>query len=120
PGRRALSLFGSDQGLGVFAIDDQGSVTGAWLDDFHYDRFRTEVFEPWEVARDQALRGGTPVLEQRLEALSDRLLDAVGGWLERGDPPLAAGGEDLVVIPHRLFRHLPVPHTRVSRPRRPF
>jgi tetratricopeptide (TPR) repeat protein len=113
PGSRVLSIFGSDQGLGVFDVDDQGSVTGAWLDDFNYEQFRIKVFEPWEEARDQALSGGTPALELLLEAMTERLLDAVGAWLERGQRALVAGGEDLVVIPHRSFRNLPIAHARL-------
>lgn len=113
PGRRVLSIFGSDQGLGVFGVDDQGSVTGDWLDDFNYDQFRVEVFEPWEESRDQALIGGASALEQRLESLTERLLEAVGAWLERGQRALVAGGEDLVIIPHRLFRNLPIAHARL-------
>lgn len=113
PGRRVLSLFGSHRGLGVFGVDHEGSVTGTWLDDFNYDQFCIEVFEPWEEVRDHALSVGAPALEDRAEALTERLLDSVGAWLERGQPALVAGGEDLVVIPHRLFRNLPIAQARL-------
>ena len=113
PGRRVVSLFGSDGGLGVFDVDPQGSVTGAWLDDFNYDQFRVKSFEPWEEALDRALNNGTLELEQQARALTEDLLDAVGVWLERAQPALAAGGEDLVIIPHRLFRNLPITQVRL-------
>jgi tetratricopeptide (TPR) repeat protein len=113
PGRRVVSLFGSDRGLGVFDVGDQGSVRGAWLDDFNYDQFRLENFEPWEDALDQALNKGTLELERRAQALTEGLLDSVGAWLERAQPALVAGGENLLIIPHRLFRNLPITHARL-------
>jgi hypothetical protein len=60
PNRRILSLFGCDEGLGVFGIHGSGQVTGAWLDDFHYDLLRRGVYDPWERLVERALNDGDP------------------------------------------------------------
>ena len=118
PDRRIVSLFGSDEGIGVFNVDESGQVTGAWLDDFNYDLFRRDVYDPWGRLVEQALNDGDPDTLALSGSLTDYLLDSVGTWLWRAQPGIAEGGTDLVIIPHRLFRSLPLAHARLPTGRR--
>lgn len=112
PGRHFVSLFATDQGLGICHVGD-GGVTATWLDDFCYETFRTDVFEPWERLVETALATGEPDAVRLSGALLDHFLDRVGGWIARAAPGLAAGGTELLVSPHRLFRNLPLLHARL-------
>jgi tetratricopeptide (TPR) repeat protein len=118
PSRRIVSLFGSIDGLGMFDVDEDGQVTGAWLDDFDYDLLAQDVYEPWERLVEQALSGGDPDTLALAGSQTEYLLDLVGTWLWRAQPSLADGGTDLVIIPHRLFRSLPLAHARLPTGRR--
>lgn len=113
PQRRIVSLFGADDGLGVFDVDASGEVTGVWLEDFNYDLFRKDIYEPWERLVERALNEGHSETLALAGSLTDYLLDSIGTWLWRARPILAEGGTDLVILPYRLFRSLPLAHARL-------
>lgn len=102
----------------MFNVDESGQVTGAWLGDFNYDLLRRDIYDPWEKIVEQALSDGDPDTLALAGSLTDYLLDSAGMWLWRAQPDLAEGGTDLVIIPHRLFRSLPLAHARLPTGRR--
>jgi CHAT domain-containing protein len=57
--------------------------------------------------------GDDPALAARANRLTADLLDEVGGWLHDGAPALAEGGGELIIVPHRVFRDLPLLHARL-------
>lgn len=108
--RWGVSLFGHREGLSITAISPTGEVMGAWLDDFDYDILRLKVFEPWEEALEAASNNGDRLAEKLAATVVDLLLESIGNFLWRAIPELSDGGEDLVLLPHRIFRSLPVCH----------
>ncbi len=115
--RRVVALFAAPRGLAVFGIGPGSALTGRWLDDFQYDTFQTDYYTLWESQIDDALAGRSGAWELA-SALTEFLFDRVGEWLWRALPDLADGGEDLILIPHRLFRSLPLTHCRLPGGRR--
>ena len=118
PGRRIVSLYATDDGLGVFHLDSGGQASGQWLPDFDYDLWRQDVLEPWETLVEQNAAGPNDYIARLAGALTDTLLDAAGAWLWRASEGLALGGADLLIIPHRAFRSLPLAHARLPTGRR--
>jgi len=118
PGRRILSLYATTEGLGVFSLDGDGQARGAWLPDFDYEVWRKDTWEPWETLLAQSAAGPNDYVARLAGALTESLLDAAGAWLWRADQDLATGGTDLIIIPHRAFRSLPLAHSRLPSGRR--
>ena len=114
PGRALVSLFAGADGLAVLLVDGTGQVQGTWIEEAGYDRFREDGYEPWVDVMERALDTGDEERRRAAGRLTLNLLDQVGAWLERAAPALAAGGSELVVVPHRLFRNLPLAHLRLS------
>lgn len=108
--RWAVSLFAHKDGMSVMAIGPNGRVTGKWLDGFDYDDLRLRVFEPLERALHGALETGDALTRGLSGAIVDMLLAKIGTWLWEALPDLGLGGEELVLLPHRLFRSLPLSH----------
>jgi len=109
-GRWLISIFAVREGLSVVGLGPDGQLIGRWLDDFDYDDFRLRVFEPWErgiaagldtTAPDQVTRG-------LAGAITELILARIGSWIGRALPEIAQGGEELVILPHRIFRSLPI------------
>lgn len=107
PGTRVVSLFAATRGLALFSLDAENDVQGRWLGNFHYPTFVNQVFEPWERAAAVA-HNAQSGLWDLANIGADRLLAQAGGWLWQAFPDLMDGGERLIVIPHRLFRSLPL------------
>jgi len=118
PGRRVVSLFAGSRGVGVFAVGDGAAVQGGWLDDVDYTALRESVFLPFEQAADDALSQGDAALARVSSALLEHLLAQVGAWLWRALPSLAEGGSELVLLPHRVLRALPLAHSMLPTGRR--
>jgi CHAT domain-containing protein/tetratricopeptide (TPR) repeat protein len=116
-GRHVLSLFATGRGLAVFSLAAKGATVGSWIKEFSYDEFRTDYFEPWEAAISDGV-GGDHQAWQFASAVTELLLDRIGEWLWRSCPDLLKGGEELVIIPHRLFRSVPLAHCRLPRGQR--
>jgi tetratricopeptide (TPR) repeat protein len=108
--RWAVSLFAHSEGMSVMAIGPGGRVTGKWLDGFDYDDLRLRVFEPLERGLHSALETGDTLARGLSGAIVDMLLAKIGTWLWEALPDLRQGGEELVLLPHRLFRSLPLSH----------
>jgi len=115
-GRHVVCLFAADRGLAVFLIGRGGTVSGKWLAEARYDTFMTDFYEPWEYLIDASW--SSPELRSAAGALTELLLDKVGEWLWEACPELKAGGDDLILVPHRLFRSLPLSHCRLPGSRR--
>jgi len=111
-GRYVVSLFANQGGLGIFLLGPSISTSGAWLKEVDYDNLMTDFYEPWEQLIDRSL-SVDPKLWDAAGALTELILDRIGEWLWRACPQLARGGRDLVLIPHRLFRSLPLSHCRL-------
>ena len=118
PGRQLVSLFAGSRGIGIFGIDGASTVRGAWLDDADYTALREDVFLPFERAADEALSRGDAALAQVASALLEHLLATIGGWLWRALPTLAEGGSELIVLPHRVLRAVPLAHAMLPTGRR--
>lgn len=123
-GRWVVSLFCSSQGIAIFCIGGDRTARTHWLDGPVYDRFRDECYDSWEDLTDWALdrelqsaasRVGAPaeLVLSSAQAMSELLLDKIGALLHDAVPELAAGGRELVIIPHRCFRSLPLAHARL-------
>lgn len=112
-GRRIISLFVADSGIAVFDLTAGQGINNTWLDDFDYDALRGDVYEPWEHLVERAMNSGDPEEVSLAGAQTEYLLDIVGTLLWRAVPSLAKGGEELVIIPHRLFRGLPLLHAKL-------
>lgn len=108
--RWAVSMFAHKEGMSVMAVGPDGGITGQWLDDFDYDDLRLRVFEPLEQGLRAALDQRDPMARGLSGAIVDMLLARIGTWLWEALPDLREGGEELVLLPHRLFRSLPLSH----------
>jgi len=118
PGRRLVSLFAGGRGMGLFVVGDDAKVQGAWLEDVDYTALREGVFLPFEQTVDDAMNQGDPALARVSSALLEHLLAQVGAWLWRALPLLAEGGSELVLLPHRVLRALPLAHAMLPTGRR--
>ena len=96
-----------------------------WFDGPVYDHFRDGVYNHWEQLSDWALDSylqsaamqvGAPsgLVLNSAQAVSELLLDWLGNLLVNAVPEITEGGEELVIIPHRSFRSLPMAHSRLS------
>jgi tetratricopeptide (TPR) repeat protein len=104
-GRRMLvSLFALGEGLSVVSVGPDGNLTGAMLQNSDYNELRLRVFDPWE----EALARGTASERSLASAVVTLLLARVGSWLAQCVPAISEGGDELVIVPHRLFRSLPL------------
>jgi tetratricopeptide (TPR) repeat protein len=112
PNRRVASLFATNEGLGIFALDQTGQISGAWLNDFNYECFLDDIYVPWTKLIEQASNSNNSDVLKLASSQTDYLLDLVGTWIWRVQPDLAKGGTDLIILPHRAFRNLPLGHIR--------
>jgi tetratricopeptide (TPR) repeat protein len=111
PGRQVVSLFADENGLAVFSIRGNGSTSGQWIKEVGYQQFLIDNYEPWDFIMSGSMFD--PKLRNVAGALTEFLLDKVGEWFWRSNPDLAKGGEDLIIIPHRLFRNLPLSYSKL-------
>lgn len=113
-GRRwVVSLFAHKEGISIMSVGPDGDIRGKWIDSFDYDDLRLRVFDPLEQGLSDALEGGDLTVRGLSAAVVDMLLARIGGWLWEAQRELAQGGEELVILPHRLFRSLPLSHARM-------
>jgi tetratricopeptide (TPR) repeat protein len=117
-GRRIISLFAADSGMGIFDLTANQPISNTWLEDFDYSALRVEAYEPWERVVESAMGSGEPEKISLASTLTEYLLDVVGTLLWRAAPDLVKGGKELVIIPHRLFRSLPMLHAKLPTGRR--
>jgi CHAT domain-containing protein len=121
--RYLVSLFCSSPGIAVITVSNTG-VDCHWFDGPIYDRFREGVYNHWELLSDwaldanlqsAALQVGAPVelVLNSAQAVSELMLDWLGNLLVTAVPDIANGGEELIIIPHRCFRSLPLAHARL-------
>jgi tetratricopeptide (TPR) repeat protein len=110
-GRKVISLFADENGLAIFIIKEDGSISGHWIDEVKYRQFLTDNYEPWDSIMSTSTVD--PKLWNIVGTLTEFLLDNIGELLWRSDTDLVKGGEDLVIIPHRLFRNLPLSHCKL-------
>ncbi len=109
-GQVVISLFATDEGLAVFTIT-ANAIHCSWLYDAAYQEIVKDYYEPWEKLLDEADTAGG--LLAPASAVTDLLLTRLGEWFWRAHPTLADGGKTLVIIPHRLFRSLPLGCSRL-------
>lgn len=108
-GRRwILSFFTHDLGTSILAIDPSGTVQGDWLDHINYKNLRQQIFDPWEEGLELAMKQNNDVLRKLSSSIIELLMSRLGTAIGQALPGLLDGGEELVIIPHRLFRSLPL------------
>lgn len=124
-GRQVLSFFCSSNGLALFSVQgDKAHVTFRWLQGAAYDEFRDQLYTPWETITDWSLdRGIQQALAARnappelllgaAESMSAMMLDKLGGLMAELAPHLGQGGSQLVIVPHRVLRSMPLGHARL-------
>ncbi len=117
PRRRVISLLAGADGLAVMSIGDGGVVSGRWEDAFDYSKELGAAVTPWEAELAAAAEGDDDAWE-RAGDMTERLLARAGELFERAVPELARGGEELIIVPHRLFRNLPLMHCKLADGRR--
>ena len=71
----------------------------------------SEVYEPWKFLVDASAADAK--WWRAAGAFTGLVLAKVGEWLWRACPELADGGDELVLVPHRLFRSLPLSHCQL-------
>ncbi|MCV6586964.1 MAG: CHAT domain-containing protein [Marinibacterium sp.] len=125
PGRLVLSLFCSSDGIMLLRIaGPKGDVSYRTQDGAGYDRFRDNVYFPWEELTDWSLdrgvqqalaaRGAPPeLLLGAAETMGGLMLDRLGSLLDHLAPELRAGGRQIVIVPHRVMRSLPLAQARL-------
>jgi CHAT domain-containing protein len=111
--RKVISFFGSRAGLALFSLGDGGVVNAVWRSDINYDLIRADLYEPWLRVTERAMSGGDASDAQLAASQTNYALDLAGAWLAAAFPDLMKGGTDLVIVPHRLFRNLPLTHARL-------
>lgn len=122
-GRKVISFFCSSSGIALFTLGHEG-VRQYWLEGSVYDRFRDGIFNHWEAMSDWQLNANLQRAAQQVgapaelilnsaQALSELLLDWLGNLFYRACPELEKGGDELVIIPHRCFRSLPLANSRL-------
>jgi CHAT domain-containing protein len=113
-GRRIISFYGSKEGLSVFSIGHDGTVLGKHNKEFNYDDFRETHYEPWEEFIEENLdEFATDEDFDKANQLTDTLFDEIGALLGAAFEDLADGGTDLILIPHRLLRNIPLSHVKL-------
>lgn len=104
---RVVSLFATTRGLAVFSFDQRGDVQGRWVTPFSYPTAAKDMFEPWEELVGKAFDSRLGLWETANLA-TDYVLQWTGELLWRAFPDLLDGGERLIIIPHRMFRSIPL------------
>lgn len=118
-----ISFFCCSSGIAVICLSGKGADC-YWFDGPVYDHFRDGVYNHWEQLSDWALdsylqsaamQAGAPpeLVLNSAQAVSELLLDWLGNLLVNAVPEITDGGEELVIIPHRCFRSLPMAHSRL-------
>lgn len=106
-GRRVISLFAAVNGFGAVTLRPGADIEGQWLDDLAYPELAVDVFDPW-VELLAAASAGDRGAWKAAGIATDYLLRWVGELLWRAVPDLADGGDELVLLPHRILRVLPL------------
>lgn len=104
---RVMSLFAASDGLAVVTLRSHEQATGRWLAGMSYPELAADLFDPWTGLLDAAA-AGDHVAWQAAGIATDAMLRWIGELLWRATPDLADGGEDLVILPHRILRVLPL------------
>jgi tetratricopeptide (TPR) repeat protein len=107
-----ISLYADTDGLAIFSIYKNGKVEGRLLDKVKYRELLDELYIPWEKSVQDSIPESDEWLQ--LGKQTDNLLEIIGAWLEEGSAQLEKGGKDLVIIPHRSFRNLPLSYCKLQ------
>ncbi len=118
-----ISFFCCSSGIAVISLSSSGADYH-WFDGPIYDHFRDGIYNHWEQLSDwaldsrlqsAALKVGAPpdLVLNSAQAVSELLLDWLGNMLVSTLPEISEGGNELVIIPHRCFRSLPLAHSRL-------
>jgi tetratricopeptide (TPR) repeat protein len=104
---RVISLFAASDGLAVVTLRPHQLATGRWLAGISYPELAADVFDPWTELLDAAAAGDHAAW-QAASIATDAMLRWIGELLWRATPDLTDGGEELVILPHRILRVLPL------------
>jgi len=101
--RFVVSLFADHAGLSLFVLGQGGRVFANCESRFAYLQWLKNRMNPW----DDAIETYDPY---RFAAVEQGMLSELGSALWRTCPGIAEGGEELIVLPHKALRNLPLQH----------
>jgi hypothetical protein len=104
---RVVSLFAAAGGVAVLMMRAGAPVEGTWLGQLSYPELAVDVFDTWTELLDAGTAGDRTAWKAA-GAITDSLLRWAGELLWRAVPDLADGGGELVILPHRILRVLPL------------
>ena len=114
--RYIVSFYGTDNGLALFAVSGNDTCKAVWIPDAPYQTLLTDYYTPWEALFEASEED--PRLLTYIGGATELLLDRVGEWMSRLLPEITDGGDEIVLVPHLLFRSLPLSHARLPGGRR--
>jgi tetratricopeptide (TPR) repeat protein len=113
-GRKLLSLFADKSGLAVFSSNEDGSISGQWIEEIRYKQFLKDDYEPWYSIISTMDKKSY----DKASKLAEIILDKIGEWLWHCNIDLAQGGEDLIIIPDGPLRNIPLSYCRLPNGKR--
>jgi hypothetical protein len=111
PDRAVVSFFMGYRGLGIAALRN-GQISQVWMDDFDEWAFIQQFFDPVPELVSRGFAGDALAFSAA-STLVDSALAFVGEKMWQCMPDLTRGGSELLLIPHRLLRALPLGHARL-------
>jgi CHAT domain-containing protein len=119
-----VSFFASIHGLAIFSVHDN-KIEGTWFDDLSYNIFYKNYYEPLDKKIEELLKDKFDLMHENklvndFNIQLDVVLEKLGQYLEKSSPQLLQGGSDLVLIPHRLLRNLPLAYCKLHDGKRLF
>ena len=101
--RCVVSLFATLDGLVFFVMHQGGKIETKCESRFAYLQWLKRRMDPW----DDVLKRYD---SQQFAPIAQGVLGELGNALWRTYPAIAKGGDDLILIPHKALRNLPIQH----------
>ncbi|MFX1390003.1 MAG: CHAT domain-containing protein [Promethearchaeota archaeon] len=107
-----ISFFAIDRGLIFFAVSETGKLEGKIIRESNYTDLLDNLYVPWIEMIEGWNRKDIEELKE-INEKTEELLKKIGEFLLEAYPRLEEGGKNLVIIPHRLFRSIPLIHCKL-------
>jgi hypothetical protein len=101
--RRVVSVFADLDGLAIFVLGADGRISARWEAKFSYLEWLNTRMDHWDDAVEA-------YDSERFSLVEQGVLGDIGSALWRALASLASGGDELVVLPHKAMRNLPLQH----------
>jgi len=105
--RYVVSIFAADSGMALIAVRPDSSIIGRWEYGFEHKRWLHEFYDPWIDALSRAQQ---KTWRLSLYGMTAGALGGLANAIWRLDPHIADGGDEIVILPHRSLRNLPLRH----------